>query len=52
VVKKYVDEDGEYCVDIETHALNQRGEDVMPGKAVIALSVRAKNIYPVNKRLS
>jgi len=52
VVKKYVDEDGEYCVDIETHALNQRGEDVMPGEAVIALPVRAKNIYPVNKRLS
>ena len=42
VTKKYIDSDGEYCVDIETHAVNQRGEDVMPrGDATIAL--RTKN---------
>ena len=41
ITKKYIDPGGEYCVDIETHAINQRGEDVMPGDATIAL--RTKN---------
>ena len=31
VVKKYVDDDGDYCVDIKTSAVNQRGEDAAPG---------------------
>ena len=31
VVGKYVDADGDYCVDIETSAINQRAENVMPG---------------------
>jgi acyl dehydratase len=37
VARKYVDEKGEYCVDIETHGMNQRGEDVMPGEATVIL---------------
>lgn len=41
VTKKYIDSNGEYCVDIETHAVNQRGEEVMPGEATIVL--RTKN---------
>lgn len=35
-----VDEDGEHVVDIETRAVNQRGEDCMPGKATVALPSR------------
>jgi acyl dehydratase len=35
-----VDEDGEHVVDIETRAINQRGENVMPGSAVVALPDR------------
>jgi acyl dehydratase len=52
VDKKYIDNDGDYCVDIEVHAVNQRQEEVMPGHATIALPSREKNIFPVDKRLS
>jgi acyl dehydratase len=41
VVDKYVDADGESVVDVRTTALNQRGEDVMPGRATLALPARA-----------
>jgi len=51
VSKKYVDKDGEYCVDIETNAVNQRGEEVMPGWAIIALPSREKKMFPLDKRL-
>lgn len=37
VTKKYVDDKGEFCVDIETHGMNQRNEDVMPGEATVIL---------------
>ena len=42
VVKKYVDQDGECCVDVQTSALNQRGEETMPGISTIALPSREK----------
>lgn len=53
VVKKYVDGDGEYCVDIQTHGLNQRGEDTMPGTATVALPSRSvpEGQWPVPRRL-
>ncbi|MBW1998441.1 MAG: MaoC family dehydratase N-terminal domain-containing protein [Deltaproteobacteria bacterium] len=53
VVKKYVDEEGEHCVDIETHAMNQREEDTMPGTATVALPARRspEETWPVAKRL-
>jgi acyl dehydratase len=35
-----VDEDGEHVAEIETRAINQRGENVMPGTAVVALPSR------------
>lgn len=41
VTGKRVDSDGEHVVDVRTAAINQRGETVMPGSAVIALPVRA-----------
>lgn len=51
VTKKYIDKNGEYCVDIETHGINQRGEDTIPGEATIILPSRDERIFPVEKRL-
>jgi hypothetical protein len=51
VTKKYVDQDGEYCVEIETSALNQRGENTVPGYSIVALPSRDKGTWPVEKRL-
>jgi hypothetical protein len=51
VVNKYVDEQGEPCVDIDTSAVNQRGEEVMPGNATVVLPSREKNIWPLDRRL-
>jgi hypothetical protein len=51
IVRKYIDKDDDYCVDVELHAVNQRQEEVMPGHATIALPCREKNIFPVEKRL-
>lgn len=52
VTKKYIDEDGEHCVDIETSAINQREEECMPGKSTIILTSREKGTYPLDRRLS
>ena len=49
VVKKYVDADGDYCVDIESHAVNQREEDTMPGLSTVALPSREKRIGPLDR---
>ena len=51
VIKKYVDEDGEYCLDIEQHMINQRGDDVMPAQATVALPSREKGTWPVSIRV-
>lgn len=51
VVKKYVDENGEHCVDIHSHGVNQRGEDVIPGYSTVILPSREKGTWPVAKRL-
>jgi acyl dehydratase len=51
VVTKYIDSEGDYCVDVDVHAVNQRQEEVMPGHATIALPSREKKISPVTKRL-
>jgi acyl dehydratase len=37
VTDRLVDEDGDAVVHVETWAINQRGQDVMPGRAVVAL---------------
>jgi acyl dehydratase len=49
VVDKRVDDDGEHVVEVATTALNQRGENVMPGRAVVALPLRAGG-SPVERR--
>jgi hypothetical protein len=51
ITKKYIDDEGECCVDIETSAINQRGENVMPGRSTVALPSREKQTFPLDKRL-
>jgi len=51
VVKKYVDENGEYCVDIETHGINQRNGDTIIGISTVILPSREKGTSPVERRL-
>lgn len=41
VINKYRDGD-EYLVDIEIKCINQRGEDIMPGKATVSLPSKVK----------
>jgi hypothetical protein len=51
VTKKYVDENGECCVDIKTTATNQRGEEVMPGRSTVILPLRESGVGPVDTRV-
>lgn len=51
VTKKYVDENGEYCVDIEAHGVNQRGDDTIPTIATVILPSSKHETSPVEKRL-
>ena len=51
VNKKYVDEDGDHCLEIERHAVNQRGEDVMPGYAIVVLPMRGNRTSALKGRL-
>jgi Acyl dehydratase len=50
ITGKRVDDDGEHVVDITTAAVNQRGETVMPGTAVIALPSRDGAVSPASRR--
>lgn len=52
VTKKYVDENGECCVDIETSAINQRGQNTAPGESTIILPSREKGSSPLDRRLN
>ena len=52
VSRKYVDADGEPVVDVTTSALNQRGDDAMPGEATIALPSRERGTSPAAARLA
>ena len=51
VTKKYIDDDNDYCVEIERTAENQRGENVMPGHAIVALPSREKGVSPLDSRV-
>jgi acyl dehydratase len=51
ITKKYVDDNDENCIDIETSTVNQRGEEVMPGRATVILPSRDKGASPLDKRL-
>ena len=50
VTGRSIDDDGEAVVDVRTHAFNQRGQDVMPGRATVALPRRADGDTPVTRR--
>jgi acyl dehydratase len=50
VREKFTDNDGETCVKVQTRAENQRGENVMPGSAVIALPSRESSDSPASRR--
>lgn len=50
VTGKSVTEDGEHVVELRTHGRNQRGEDVMPGTAVVALPSREGGPSPARRR--
>jgi hypothetical protein len=50
-VSKYVDENNECCLDIETSGFNQRGENTMPGKSTVILPSRDAGSYPLVKRM-
>jgi acyl dehydratase len=51
VTGKHIDENNEYCVEIETSGFNQRGEDTIPGKATAIIPSRETRTWPVAKRL-
>ena len=49
VTARYVDGDGEHVVEVEATALNQRGEDLMPGRATPALPTRSSPQSPAGR---
>jgi acyl dehydratase len=51
VTHKYVDENGECCVDIETKGINQRGGETIVGTSTVILPSREHGTSPVAKRL-
>jgi len=51
VTKKYISDNDECCVDIETNAINQREEEVMPGGATVILPSRDMGTSPLDRRL-
>lgn len=50
VTGKSVSDDGEHVVELTTYARNQRGADVMPGTATVALPTRDGQPSPVSSR--
>lgn len=50
ITGKSVDEAGEHIVEMTTFARNQRGDNVMPGTAVVALRSREDASSPVARR--
>ncbi|OPY76329.1 MAG: hypothetical protein A4E64_01578 [Syntrophorhabdus sp. PtaU1.Bin058] len=51
VTDKFIDDENECCVKIETTATNQRGEEVMPGYGIVALPSKKRGYDPLAGRL-
>jgi acyl dehydratase len=51
VTDKFIDDENECCVKIETTATNQRGEEVMPGYGIVALPSKKHGYEPLAGRL-
>lgn len=52
VTRKYIDQDGEHCVDLEMKVFNQRGENVAPATATVALRSSKDDFSPVKRRIT
>jgi hypothetical protein len=50
VSAKYIDDNGEACVDVKTHAINQRGEDAAVAFSTVILPSRERATWPVRER--
>ena len=50
ITRKFVDEDGEHCIQVEGSVFNQRKEDAMPSRSVIALPSREEETTPARRR--
>ncbi len=50
ITKKYIDEKGECCVDVKTTAINQRGEETMPGRSTVILPSKERASWPLGGR--
>ena len=51
VNRKYVDPEGEFCVEVGSSTQNQRKEEVMPGRSTVVLPSREKKTWPLERRL-
>ncbi len=51
ITEKFIDNVGECCVKVETTTTNQRGEEVMPGYAIVALPSKTHGYEPLERRL-
>jgi hypothetical protein len=51
ITDKYIDEDNECCVKVESTTTNQRGEEVMPGYTIVALPSKKHSYEPLKRRL-
>jgi acyl dehydratase len=51
ITDKFIDEDGECCVKIDTTTTNQRGQDVMPGYGIVALPSKKRGYSPLDGRI-
>ncbi|MBN1381038.1 MAG: MaoC family dehydratase N-terminal domain-containing protein [Deltaproteobacteria bacterium] len=52
VTKKYDDENGEPCVDVEILGTNQRKETIVKGHGTVILPSREKKTWPLESRLA
>jgi hypothetical protein len=52
ITEKFIDDANECCIRIETITTNQRGEEVMPGYAIVALPSRKRGYSPLDRRLN
>ena len=52
ITNKFVDENNEHCIEIETHGINQRGEDTIPGHSTVILPSRKHNTGPLEQRVT
>lgn len=51
VTKKYIDENGEHCVEIEAYGINQRGDKPIVGTGEVILPSKTSSKWPVAQRL-